>query len=255
MISKTATMIIDVHAHITSLSDKKEMLKTVHQYKIDRVYLSDVSDGGYYPTEVQIAFCNKVTSDFCKEHSDIFRYMCYVNPCHQNAAEVIRRAVEDDHAKGIKLWVATKCNSPFVDAVMEEAIRYRIPVLIHTFHKHDGTQLADESTGYDVAALARRYPEVSLIMAHLGGDAYHGVKPIRDLKNVWTDISGTIYRNGELEYTVQILGEDRVLFGTDAQGAPYPLNIGIVQEAGITEQTREKIFYKNALAVFGGEEK
>lgn len=255
MISKTAKMIIDVHAHITFSSDKKEILKAVHQYEIDGVYLSYVEGVGYYPTEEQIAFCNKVTSDFCKEHSDIFRYMCYVNPCNRNTAEVIRRAVEDDNAKGIKLWVATKCNSPFVDVVMEEAIRYRIPVLIHTFHKYDGTQLADESTAYDVADLARRYPEASLIMAHLGGDAYHGIKPIRDLKNVWVDTSGTIYRNGELDYTLQMVGENRVLFGTDAQGIPYPLNIGFVQDADAPCEVKEKIFYKNALAVFGEEEK
>ncbi len=248
-------MIIDVHAHIRSNTDQKEVLKAVEQYGISEVYLSNVSERGYYPIDIDVDFCNGVVADFCKEHSDVFRYMCFVNPYNKNTEEVIRRAVEEDNAKGIKLLVATKCDSKLINPVAEAAIRYDVPILIHAFHKYDGGLLTNESTAYEVAELARRYPEAKLIMAHLGGDAYHGLKVVRDLPNVWGDISGTIYRNGELEYAVKLLGEDRILFGTDAQGVPYPLCIGKVQEADLTPEAKEKIFFQNAQKLFGGAKK
>ncbi len=247
-------MIIDVHAHMHSTDNPQAILKAVHQYGIQRVYVSNVSERGYYPTDTGVDYCNRAAADFCKEHSDIFRYMCFVNPYNKNTQDVIRRAVEDDHAKGIKLLVATKCDSHLVNPVAEMAIRYDMPILIHAFHKYDGGLLTNESTAYEVAELAKRYPEAKLIMAHLGGDAYHGLKAVRDCKNVWADISGTIYRNGELEYAVKLLGEDRILFGTDAQGVPYPLCIGKVQEADISEEAKEKIFWKNTWNLFGGDE-
>ncbi len=248
-------MIIDVHAHIRSTADQKEVLKAVEQYEISQVYLSNVSERGYYPIDTDVDYCNRFAADFCKAHSDVFRYMCFVNPYNKNTVDVIRRAVEEDNAKAIKLLAATKCNSELVNPVAEAAIRYGVPILIHAFHKYDGSLLADESTAYEVADLAKRYPEASIIMAHLGGDAYHGLKAVRDLPNVWSDISGTIYRNGELEYAVGLLGEDRILFGTDAQTVPYLLCIGKVQEADISPEAKEKIFWKNAQKLFGGAEK
>ena len=87
----------------------------------------------------------------------------------------------------------------------------------------------------------------------MSGDAYHGVKAIRKYNNVWTDISGSNFRNGEIDYTVKLLGADRVLFGTDAQGMPYHTNIGKLNEAAISDEDKEKIFWKNAVKLFGEE--
>ncbi len=246
-------MIIDTHAHVYAYQDWGRLAEALDRYGIDRIYLSNPDElGGFYPSTDQIDRQNRVVCDFVRQNPKKARYMCYVNPALDSTIDTLKKAVEEDDAKGIKLWVATTCNSPQVNKVAEFAIDHDLPILIHTFHKYH-LQLADESTGEHVAALAGRYPEAKLIMAHLGGDAYHGLKCIRNHKNVWTDVSGSNFRNGDVEYAVKIVGEDRILFGTDAFSMPFHTNIGKVDGAAISEQAKEKIFWKNAFRLFGEE--
>lgn len=82
-------------------------------------------------------------------------------------------------------------------------------------------------------------------MAHFGGNCYHGIPAIRDIPNVWCDMSGPSFHGGELDYAVENLGVERVLFGTDMPG-PYITNLGQVLGADLTQEQRELILYKNA---------
>ncbi len=74
-------------------------------------------------------------------------------PATPTALDVLRHGVEDCGMSGMKLWVATFCDDPLVFPLVEQCIRYRVPVLIHTFYKQVG-QLPYESLGGNVAALA-----------------------------------------------------------------------------------------------------
>lgn len=246
-------MIIDVHAHAYPSQDIKELLTALERYEINRIYISNPNTpGGYYPSEDQVSEQNRMTLGIVKQCPEKFRYVPFVNPVYDSSVDIIKRAIEDNDAKAIKLWVATTCDSPHVDKIAELSIKYNVPILIHAFHKHVGL-LPDESTGFHVANLAKRYPESKLIMAHMGGNAYHGIKYVKGLPNVWTDISRSNHRSGEIEYTVKHLGEDRVLFGTDAYMVLFHTNIGKLNEADISKEAKEKIFWKNAVELFGEE--
>ena len=60
--------------------------------------------------------------------------------------------------------------------MMEQAVKtilhYDIPVLVHAMHKANG-QCTHENTAQQVAVLARRHPELRILMAHMGGNVYH----------------------------------------------------------------------------------
>lgn len=246
-------MIIDVHAHAYPRHDIKELITALDRYGIERIYISNPnSPGWYYPSEEQVSEQNGITRDVVRQCPQKFRYLPFVNPVYDSSCDIIKRAIEEDGAKAVKLWVATTCDSHYVDKIAELAISYDVPILIHAFHKYVGL-LPDESTGLHVANIAKRFPEAKFIMAHMGGDAYHGVKYIKGLSNVWTDISRSNHRSGEIEYTVKHLGEDRVLFGTDAYGVLFHTNIGKLREADISDKAKEKIFWKNAVGLFGEE--
>lgn len=246
-------MIIDVHAHVYSFHDWGVAAEALDRYNIDRVYLSNPDEMGWiYSSTEHVNQQNKIICDFVRKYPKKARYMCYVNPALDTTMDTLKKAFDEDDAKGIKLWVATPCDSPHVNKVAEFAIDHNVPILIHSFYKYQA-QFLDESTGEHVANLAERYPEVKLIMAHLGGDAHHGLKYIRNHQNVWVDISASNFRNGDIEYAVKIVGEDRVLFGTDAFGAPYHTNIGKVSGAAISDEIKEKIFWKNTYDLFGEE--
>ena len=150
---------------------------------------------------------------------------------------------------GVKLWVATFCDDPLVNPVAEQCIRYGIPMLVHAFHKAV-EQLEFESLGENVAKLARRYPELKMIMAHLGANCYREIPPIQDCMNVWTDFSGSLYQADDLAYTKKLLGADRLLFGSDMPGVSFCTSWGKFMEADFTPEEREKVAWKNTVRLF-----
>ena len=243
--------LIDMHAHLFLSSDLEEqtslLLRTAEIYGIDRLCISSLA--GFFPREEEVGEANRAAYRFAKEHPSLVSAYTYVSPELENAELTLRRGIEDHAAIGAKVWVSEKCDSPRMNAIAECLISYRKPLLIHAFQKSTG-QVAKESTAQNVRALARRYPELSIVMAHAGGNCYAGVEAVRDLPNVLADVSGTTPKRGEVEYAVRLLGEDRVLFGSDLPCGSFALPLGKVLEASVSEAAREKILCKNALRLF-----
>lgn len=250
-------MLIDMHTHLwmehgsTDVTErnKRSILEACENYGVDRIYLSSLD--GFYPDEEEIRRLNDATFQFMREQPQLVRGYCYLNPRHPNKLDELRRCVEDCGMSGVKLWVATFCDDPLVNPIVEQCIRYDIPILIHAFYKSI-EQLEFESLGQNVANLARRYPESKLIMAHMGADCYRELPPIRDCRNVWTDFSGSIFHSEDLAYAKELLGADRLLFGTDMPGIAFHVSWGQLMEADFTPEEREKVAWRNALALFEG---
>lgn len=244
-------MIIDMHAHIWVRElygpMHMDMIKACRENHIDRLLISALF-GGFNPDEKDIKDANAATLEFCKKYPDLVRGMIYLNPYHDNCVDIIREYLKHDEMVGIKLWVASLADEECVNPIMEEAIAQDVPVLFHAWHKTVG-QLDRESTGEHVANIARRYPEAKIIMAHLGGNYYHGIKAIRDLPNVYTDFSGSTCERDAVDYAIKNLGVDRVLYGTDLPGSIQDC-LAQVDECCADKEGKEKIYYKNAQKLF-----
>ncbi len=244
-------MVIDMHAHIWKglyKENRADILRAIELYDISRVYISALE--GMFPDEDTVEDLNKNASHFINDYPDRIGGFAYVSPEHKNAVDVVRRGIEDQGFEGVKIWVSAFCNDECVFPVIEAAMSYNAPVLLHAWKKTTG-QFECESTAIHVADLARRYPEATLIMAHLGGCCYDGIPQIREFKNVYTDISGSVYRADDINYAVRELGAERVLFGSDMPGS-YLVNYGQVLDANLTEAERELIFSGNAKKLFKG---
>lgn len=242
-------MLIDIHAHIMGddiQSDEATLLRAVDEYEIDRLYISGLM--GFTPTKDEVAKINREVANFIRQNPNRFGGYAYISPEHDNAMDMVRQGIEEYGLNGIKIWVSTFCDDPFVNPVVEAAINYHVPILVHSFHKANG-QIPNESTGKNVAVLAARYPEARIIMAHLGGNCYNGIPAIEDLPNVWVDFSGSLFRSDELIYAVERLGADRILFGSDLTGS-FLSCYGQVLESEISTNEKDKILYKNALTLF-----
>lgn len=236
-------MIIDIHAHIWGSRverNKADVLRAMERYGIDRVYISGLQST--WSDEEEIAFLNGAVAQFMKEEPERIGGAVYVNPTHSNTMDVIRRAVEEQGFEMIKLWCCTTGDDPTVDPIMDYAESVGVPVLFHSFKKST-VQVKNETTGVHVANIARRHPKTKILMAHFGGSAYHGVPCVRDLPNVWCDMCGTPYMGEEVDYAVEFLGAERVLYGSDNA---FLSNIGQVLGAELTERERELIFCENA---------
>ena len=243
-------MIIDIHAHCRIGDNdynygEQIILKAVEKYNINKVYISNLM--GRYPNEDEVREGNNAGAKFIKAHPDCIGGFVYVSHEHSNAVDVVKRGIEEQGYEGVKIWISEKCDSNHMDKVAEKTIEYGVPMLIHCFHK-SRNQLEKESVGKNIANLAKRFPELKIIMAHMGGNPYNGIPMIKDIKNVWVDISCSFFHSDYLDYTVENIGADRVLFGTDMRG-PFLNNVGKVLHANITDEERELIFYKNALKI------
>ena len=243
-------MLIDVHTHLWGNcveESKRGILSMCEMFGIDKALVSGLLH--YQPDEEEIRFLNDCTAAFMREHPGQIEGYCYLNPRHKSSGDELRRRVEDDGMCGVKLWVATYCDDPLVDPIVEQAVRYDIPILVHTFHKAVD-QLPFESLGTNLAALARRWPEGKFIMAHLGANCLRELRCVKDCANVWADFSGSISHGDDLEYAKRILGADRLLFGSDMPDLAFQTSYGQLLEAELTEEEREKIAAGNAVELF-----
>ena len=244
-------MVTDVHAHIMTHNiegGKRNLLNVAERFGVDRYYISTI-DGSESPDEATIDFDNKVTCDFMQEQPGLIKGYAYINPRNANALDVLKKGIEEQGMSGVKLWIATYADDPLVYPIMEKMIEYDKPVLFHTFVKAVG-QLRYETTSYHIGRLAERYPESKIIMAHLGGEPYHGIRNVVKYKNVWIDHSGTLVGSNDLQHTVDLVGADRVLFGSDMP-ITYAGAYGQVLACKLTPEEREKIFWKNTAELFG----
>ena len=239
-------MIIDIHAHIwgktqEGLDKSKDLLRgAAMDFGVNRIYVSGLCSK--ISNEAEIDYLNNEVYKFMKEEPDLIGGSVYINPENKNVLDVLKRATEEQGFEMIKLWCCTFADVPAMDPVMEYAAENGLPVLFHSFKKSNG-QVPNETTGIHVANIARRHPKTKILMAHLGGTAYDGIPAIRDLPNVWCDQSGTIFHGEDLNYAVDNIGAERILYGTDNV---YLTNIGQIMGADLTEAQRDMIFYKNA---------
>src|SRR6185436_16756600 len=81
--------------------------------------------------------------------------------------------------------------------------------------RHWPTQ--DISDGGDLGLLAARHPNVSFILAHIGGggDYQHTFAAVRDIPNVYLDLSGSGADRGMLDSAVEAVGATRLVWGAD----------------------------------------
>lgn len=241
-------MIIDMHAHLWEenyIEDRNMILKVLDRFSIDKVFVSTLQK--YYPDKEDVKRYNSLTLEFMMMDQRIGGFI-YVDPTHDNCIDVIKKGLESSMS-AVKLWVSCFFDDFRVNHVAEFCIDNHLPVLTHAFKKSNG-QLNYETTAIHVRKMALRYPELKIIMAHLGGNCYDGIRCIEDLDNVYTDISGTIYHADDLDYTVELIGARRILFGTDLPTGCVQC-IGQVEAAKLTEAEKKMIYHENIESLLG----
>lgn len=239
--------VIDIHAHIWLGRERENILslkKAALDFGIERLLISPL--GSHQPDQEEIRLLNRNARALCHQDPLFSRYVT-VAPEHSNALAVLEEGIQEG-AAGMKLWVSCLCDDPRCDALYHLCAEARLPVLVHTFSKTAG-QLPRESTGVHLRNAAVRNPETIFIMAHLGGNCYHGIPLIRDLGNVYTDFSGSGSRGDDLPYALEQLGPERILFGTDMPGS-YVMSWGQLLSAGLSPREHNLICRANALRLF-----
>jgi len=210
--------------------------------------LGDVLRHGRYPDEAQITAINDASAQVQRFYPEYFSTLCFLNPTLGERAVLreLERCLSVHRFVGIKLEICNNARDACMQPVMEAARRWQLPVLQHTWSMTHIKQRSYHSDPADTAALGRRYPEVTIIMAHLSGCETRGVLEIKHLPNVVIDTSGGPPVEGLVEFAVEQLGINRVLHGSDLPGRAVSVSINRILGARLSRSEKHQILFANA---------
>lgn len=252
--------IFDIHTHPIwhqggkTPAEENRLIRHCRDLGITRVnMLGDVSRYGWCQDAAQIAEINDDSIALTARHPDFYSFFCYLNPTLGERAVMreVERCVKHG-VRGIKLEKANNAADPCMQHVAKAARKFDLVVLQHSWSMdtHDKAQGAQSDPAH-TAMFARRNPDVKVIMAHLVGCGYRGVLAVKDLPNVWVDTSGGYPEAQIIEYAVEHLGAERVLFGSDLPIRECSVKIGAVTGAAISKTAQQSILYDNAARLLG----
>jgi len=191
-------------------------------------------------------------------HPGRFIGFCCFSPLSPQGVEETQRCLNSGLAGVGELALYHTGFSPEVQAGLEELMnfcaRVDVPVLFHTNepvgHVYPGKTPIRLSEIYQ---LVRRYPSNRIVLAHWGGGLFFfGLmkKEVENaFRNVWFDTAASpyLYRPDVYRVACEIIGPDKILFGSD-----YPLlspnrYFEEMNSAGLTQEAMLKVSGRNAV--------
>ena len=176
-----------------------------------------------------------------------------VNPNDTDAALAELERCRQRGAIGIKLAAARRAADPLLDPLLRFAKEYHLPVLHHAWQRRPGVVAGqDPSDAIDLCALAARHPAVALVLAHIGGggDWSHTLPAVRDVPNVYLDLSGSGVDRGMLDQAVEQVGAGRLVWGADLTLCTGLAKLWALDVIGLSPGDRECIRWRNAAKIF-----
>ena len=245
---------IDIHTHPILRDDARgrkgaaQLLARARTHGIEHVVaLGDVLGYGRSPTAAQIRRINDDTAWLMQAYPDFITGFCHLNPT------LGARAVETEIGRcvalgfrGLKLEIANNARDACMQPLMVAAEHHKLVVLQHAWSMTKIRQRSFHTDPEDVATLARRFPGVQIIMAHLTGCGVRGVLAVKDCPNVVVDTSGAAPEAGLVEYAVAQLGAERVLYGSDAPVRDFGVALARITGTQLDAATKRKILHDNA---------
>lgn len=184
---------------------------------------------------------NEYFSNLAKNTDWVYQWVV-LDPRQEKLFSQIERLIETEKVLGIKIHTPFHGYdiNEYADKIFSFANKLKCFVLSHPDNIDDLTHYVD---------IADKYPDMKVILAHLGTEAY--VDAIKAAKhgNIYTDTSGgASSKNNIIEYAVEKIGSEKIFFGTDLYSCGFQR--GRIEFARIALEDKENILYKNATAHF-----
>jgi predicted TIM-barrel fold metal-dependent hydrolase len=188
------------------------------------------------------------------EGCDDIRFWAVLNPRVMETYVQVESLLSHDRCAGIKIHPREHQYDirEWGDPVFEFAANRKATVLTHSGHPGSDPE--------DFIPYVNRFPNATLILAHLGndheGDYTRQVHAVRFAEhgNVYVDTSSMkSMMSGLVEWAVDALGADRILFGTDSPLYFTASQKARVEYAEIDDTAKRAILFDNAAQLLGEE--
>ena len=247
---------IDAHDHPRpSLSDQIDIADRlgVEKISISRPRLhgsGENSNGPENPDKVRE--CNDQILAAMKQYPGRFIGFFTLNPYFlKESLEEIKKRV-DQGFLGFKGYTTYKVNDPLYYPIIEKLIDLKMLCYMHAEcelgiggyrMKYNVGARSNATLPEDMVDAAKRYPEAMFQWAHIAsGDFEYICKCIKDSPNIYVDVSGSNNEEKQVDFCIELLGEDRIFFGSDGS---YYQAVGKILASNATEAQRKKIFFDN----------
>lgn len=254
-------MIWDLHCHLSGVPGNTpeqrmaRLLVYADRMGIQRLCVYMGMSWSQDPSPEEMRRQNDQVLEVVRRYPDRVLGFVYLNPGHVDASlKELERCVADGPMVGVKLWVARRCHEAEIDPIIRRATELQAAIFQHTWFK-TGPTSADgraswanfpgESTPLDLVALARRHPRALLICGHTGGNWELGIRAIRAVPHLYSDLAGSDPTNGLTEMAVRELGARRIIYGSDIGGRSFASQLAKVQGAYIPEEDKRLILGEN----------
>jgi predicted TIM-barrel fold metal-dependent hydrolase len=203
-----------------------------------------------------ISWDNEPTLRAMAHHPDRFIGFCFVNPNYPDEVVPELERCFDAGMKGIKLHPAAHTHYYPIDGpnyrpVFEFAAARRCPILIHSGPRTESDLRMNRPSL--IAKVAESYPDAHFIISHCG--AYdpkepwvaldEAVEAARVHDNVYLNFNTLARYFGVIEYLVERVGADKVIFGSDAPQHCFIVEVGHVAYAKVSDDDKQKILGLN----------
>jgi uncharacterized protein len=262
-----ATPLVDVHAHFYHAAAGRTDWRAVNEarfragdamgvtYHVASVLGSyGHTSPTYFPSPGDVTRGNDAMADIAEAEPDRVRWYVTVNPNHTAHA---LRELERGRARGaigVKLLASRRADDPLLDPICDAAASFGFPMLHHIWqHRTREWPNQEISDGRDLGCLAARHPRVSFVLAHLGGggDWAHTLAAVRDIPNVYPDLSGSGVDRGMVDAAVAALGPQRLLWACDLTMETGLAKLRALEVIGLPPDALADIRWRNAVRLFG----
>lgn len=257
--------LIDVHAHFhtpfTGRSDwqryNQSRLDAGARIGIDCHVASVLGTWGhtsptYFPSPDDLTRGNDWMLSFASEQPQVRAYVA-VNPNHTDHA---LQAIDEGIARGaigVKLAASRRADDAQVDAVAKAAAQHDVPILHHIWqHRRRDWPNQDASDAIELGRLAARHPRTRFLLAHIGGggDWAHTFPAVRDIANIWMDLSGSGIDRGMIDEAVLGIGAQRLLWAADITLCTGLTKLRALDHVGLDDDAVADIRWRNAVRLF-----
>ncbi|KYH42155.1 MAG: hypothetical protein AYL32_000060 [Candidatus Bathyarchaeota archaeon B26-2] len=249
-------LVIDAHGHISGEdemtfpgkfapnSDAEGLIKAMDALGVDMMV---ISAGASLYSDSKLG--NKIVAEAMRRYPNRFIGAGCINPNYpEDIDEEIQFCFYKSGMKVVKPYPAAHKYPLFGSRyrrLLECADRLRLPVLTPGYCDHLPEHREPVKM---VEKLSREYPKAKFLMVHSGSRypvARRYVELAKRCGNVFLEITYTTITYGMIKYLVDEVGDDRVLFGSDAAFRDIAPQLGWVVYAKISEESKRKILGLN----------
>lgn len=249
----------DIHYHGFTGSDPlkqhEETMRYVERMGIERVFSLEIGghlDRPFTPTGIEVE-----QEQILKKDGHRVSGLTCVDPAEpEKSIDKMVRWVRNGPCVGIKYAGHgrhdIRASHAKNDAIISLAAELNAVIYIHSWlnvggdpRQPGGGNRSGEATPMDVAALAKRFPDVPIICGHSGGDWELGIRAVRPHKNIYLEFAGSDPHSGSVDLAVKELGADRIVWGGHIPSRSYATELSKVLDADLSHEQRLLIFGGN----------